>query len=103
MDEEIVKQRIGMIMMATEMVEASWKKLCEIIGMRFWPIAIHVSPDGNKRAYVGLCDDFDEIGTEETPPRYTVDVTVNPRGGSDVKFTRLVKEDLEKDTKKVGT
>ena len=104
MDSENKMQRVGTIVMATEMVEESWKRLCEIIGLKFWPIAIHVSPDGSRRAYVGLCDEFDEIGPDEKPPRYIIDVAVNPRGGTSVKFTRLAedagKKDLEKDKKK---
>lgn len=104
MDSENKMQRIGTIVMATSMIEESWKMLCDILGLKFWPIAIHVSPDGSRRAYVGLCDEFDEIGVDEKPPRYVVNVEVNPRGGKLVKFTRLSVnsdiEDLEKDTQK---
>jgi len=85
--EELVNgQRIGVIIMATAMVEASWKMLCETLGARFWPVAVHVSPDGAKRAYVGFCNDFDEVvlAEGEMPPRYLVDISTLPTGGRDV-------------------
>ena len=82
------KDRVGLIIIATAVVESSWKELIDTIGSRFWPVAVHVSPDGSRRAYVGLCDDFDEIGLDEKPPQYIVQVDINPRGGKSVKFTR---------------
>ena len=44
------KQRIGTIMLATATVEASWEMLCQTLFNRFCPFAIHVSPDGSRRA-----------------------------------------------------
>jgi len=92
---KLPKQRIGVIVMATAMVEASWKSLMEVLGLRFFPFAIHVSPDGTKRAYVGFCDDFDEVGADEQPPRYLVNVETDPRGGRKVAFTKYVKDEPE--------
>lgn len=95
-----VRQRVGMIIMATAMVEASWKQLMEVLGLKFFPFAIHVSPKGEKRAYVGFCDDFDEIGPKELPPQYVVKVDTNPRGGKTVTFEKVATVAAKKATTK---
>lgn len=94
------RQRVGMIIMATAMVEASWKQLMEVLGLKFFPFAIHVSPKGEKRAYVGFCDDFDEIGPKESPPQYVVKVDTNPRGGKPVTFEKVATVAAKKATTK---
>lgn len=81
-------QRIGTIIIATEAVEKSWEMLCQTLFVRFCPFAIHVSPDGAKRAYVGFCQEFDEIPADEEPPRYLVSVERSTRGETNVSFTR---------------
>lgn len=95
-----VRQRVGMIIMATAMVEASWKQLMDVLGMKFFPFAIHVSPKGEKRAYVGFCEDFDEIGPKESPPQYVVKVDTNPRGGKTVTFEKVAAVAAKKETTK---
>ncbi len=86
------KQRIGTIMLATATVEASWEMLCQTLFNRFCPFAIHVSPDGSRRAYVGFCAAFKEIPPDAEPPRYVFTVKTSSRGGREVSFSEYVPE-----------
>ncbi len=95
-------QRIGTIIIATEAVEKSWEMICQTLFVRFCPFAIHVSPDGAKRAYVGFCQEFDEIPADAEPPRYLVSVERSTRGETNVSFTRYQPDAPAGGTKKEG-
>ena len=87
---EPVRRRIGTIIIATAALENAYSRqmFSETLFRKFCPFFINVSPDGGRRAFIGFCDEFAEIGPNEPPPRYLFGVNISPTGEKSMSFTR---------------
>ena len=97
--EEVKMERIGTIVVATEVVQNGWKDLCDTLFRKFCPVYVSVSPDGLRRAYIGFCDDFDEIESGSVPPKYKMNVDTAPTGERKIVFTKFVEDPPEPENK----
>ena len=95
MSEKPNNRKVGVIVLAVDAVEASWPELCRTLFARFCPFRTSLSPDGTRIAYTGFCDQFEELGPDEMPPRYYVSASFNNGVVATVNFTKHVPKPIE--------
>lgn len=95
MSEKPNNRKVGVIVLAVDAVEASWPDLCRAVFSRFCPFRTSLSPDGTRIAYTGFCDQFDELGPNETPPRYLVSAALKNGIVATVTFTKQAPKPIE--------
>jgi hypothetical protein len=96
MNEKPNTRKIGTVVLAVAVVEASWPELCRTLFSRFCPFRTEMSPNGDRIAYTGFCDQFDEIGEDGVPPRYAMSCAYRDGAVQQVEFTKLAhKESIQ--------
>ena len=96
MSDKPNNKKIGTIVIAVQTVEASWPELCRTVFSRFCPFRTDLSPNSDRIAYTGFSEQFDEIGDDGTPPRYTVQCGYNNGVVQSVSFSRIPPDEAKK-------